>query len=229
MQRATVAPLSWVRFDLLMIQNRSALLSTTITSVILIARWAIYLEGSRYKHESGKTLQLVDDKSTETHHRESLKVARRSLLRTISRLQQLDKSVTVIASVPEIGWDTPIVLAKSAWRGKTLSIAPSKMEHQQRQSSSTLLLTDMTIQKGVLVLNPDTLLCPDKWCRVQANGYPLYIDEDHLSSAGAKVLVPLVHQVLRKITPSSTEHRRTGHDPATQRNIPSCCATAVGL
>lgn len=170
----------------------------SITTVILIARWAIYLEGSRYKHESGKTLQLVDNESTETHSIESLKVARRSLLRTISRLQQLGKSVTVFASVPEVGWDTPIVLAKSVWRGKALSIAPSKKEHQLRQRSSTLLLSDMAAQQAIRVLNPDTLLCPDEWCRVQANGDPLYIDEDHLSSIGSAVLAPMVHQALRK-------------------------------
>jgi len=169
----------------------------SITSVILIARWAIYLEGTRYKNESGKTLQLIDEQSTNASSLESTQVARRALGRTLARLKQLGKAVTIIASAPEIGWDTPTVLAKSTWRQRDISIAPSREEHEARQQSSTQLLAELA-DASIPVLNPATLLCPDKLCRVQKNGDPLYVDEDHLSSAGTRELTPLVRQALAK-------------------------------
>jgi len=168
----------------------------SITNVILIARWAMYLDGNPYKHESGKVLQLVDSDSTEINSAESRKVARRSLERSIAKLQQLGKQVTIFASAPEVGWNTPIVLAKSVWRGRDLRIAPSTAEHLARQRSSTELLTDLT-DDTILLLNPATTLCPDTWCRVQKGGKPLYIDEDHLSSVGTRELAPLVKRALQ--------------------------------
>jgi len=169
----------------------------SITSVILIARWAIYLESTRYKHESGKSLELIDDQSKGSRRNESAQVARRSLQRTIKKLEQLGKSVTVFASTPEIGWDTPTVLAKSMWRQRDVAIAPSRAEHDKRQASSMQLLTELS-GDAIHVLDPAALLCPGDWCRVQENGDPLYVDEDHLSSIGTRELTPLVQQALQK-------------------------------
>ncbi|PMP11309.1 hypothetical protein BCS93_08845 [Vibrio breoganii] len=42
-------------------------------------------------------------------------------------------------------------------------------------------------QCGVQVLDPTSVLCNDKYCFGDIDGSPLYFDDDHLSTFGAKV------------------------------------------
>jgi hypothetical protein len=101
----------------------------------------------------------------------------------------------IIAGVPEIGWDTPNVLAKSIWRARHVQIAPSLAEHRNRQQFVIQLMTELQDNR-IKVLWPADLLCANDRCRVTHAGQPLYVDEDHLSSAGAKLLAPLLGQAL---------------------------------
>ena len=180
--------------------------TTSIKTVVLIARWAIYVEGSRYKQESGKPLLLIDHQSEVPGKIESVSAARRSLARTVESLRKLGVSVFIFAGVPEVGWDTPGILAKSAWRDVPISIAPSRIEHTQRQKQTSAILDSLTPELAT-VLHPDSLLCQHAFCLIEMNGNPLYIDEDHLSSTGSKLLSPLVRQALQAIAQDNYQPR----------------------
>ena len=180
--------------------------SPSIKTVVLIARWAIYVEGSRYKHESGKHLLLIDQESAVPSKSESIHAARRALGRTVDALGKLGVSVFIFSGVPEVGWDTPSVLAKSAWRGVPVSIAPSWEEHKQRQERSDVLLNALD-SADATVLHPDSRLCQQTHCIIEKAGKPLYIDEDHLSSSGSELLRPLIRQALQPGTQDSYHNR----------------------
>jgi len=166
-----------------------------IKRIVLAGRWAIYATGRRYKYESGQDLNVVDAQTLEQGVVENPRVLRRALLRTLSAIAELDREVVIIAGVPEIGWDTPNVLAKSIWRARNVQIAPSLTEHRERQQFVIQLMTELQ-DNGVQVLWPADLLCPDDRCKIAHAGQPLYVDEDHLSSVGAKLLEPLLGQAL---------------------------------
>lgn len=171
----------------------------SIRTVILAARWAIYVDGNRYKNESGKALQLIDQDSIEASAAESVRVAQRALTRTINQVNQLGRNVVVIAGIPEVGWDTPRILAKSAWYKRNVSIAPSRIEHELRQRQINQLLASLSPQQA-LVFRPDALLCPNEYCYIERDGDPLYVDDDHLSTVGTRLLEPLINEILLSST-----------------------------
>ena len=48
---------------------------------------------------------------------------------------------------------------------------------------------------GVILLDPRPYLCSDGRCWGDADGLPLYTDDDHLSERGGQLLIPLFKQM----------------------------------
>ena len=121
--------------------------------------------------------------------------------RTVEALEKLGKTVIIFAGIPEIGWDTPTILAKSAWRNRFIEIAPTRQEHELRQRKTNDILASLHSDRAI-VLYPDKLLCPGARCRITTADSlpefqrPLYIDEDHLSGLGVSQLYSLIEQAL---------------------------------
>ena len=172
-----------------------------IKTIVLAGRWAIYAESTRYKHESGKPVQLAEGDIADTNaDTRSSRIWERALLRTLRALEQLNKTVVVIDSVPEVGWNTPHIIARSALLDRPVRIAPSVDEFLARQRHVIPVFSALEQR----VLQPQKLLCEGASCQVAINNEPLYFDEDHLSSAGSKLLLPLVREALGQ-APSSPE------------------------
>ena len=174
------------------------LIATTpsITTIVLAGRWAIYAETTRYKYESGRTIRLVEvdpkTNSAQAHQESSAIVWERSLRRTLAALRTLDKKVVVIASIPEVGWDTPNIIARSVRLNRPVNIAPTLEEFLARQRQVLPVLASLEER----VLHPQNQLCNATICRAASGTQPLYIDEDHLSTAGSRELTPLVQEAL---------------------------------
>src|SRR5207302_7226337 len=86
-----------------------------IREVILEARWAKYAEGTSYGVEPKGRVVLRDKTSAGAHvPRDNHEVFARGLSRTVSQLKALGKTVVIVASVPEVGWPVPAILARRA-------------------------------------------------------------------------------------------------------------------
>ena len=184
-------------------------------TVLLIGRWAIYAEGTRYKFESGKQLLALDAElaGEPDSLANNAAVTARSLQRTITTLAALERKPLILAGIPEVGWQVPTVLARAQLLERDVSIAPSAREHADRQARITPVLDALRAQ-GVRVFSPASILCPDPAanCQVAADSgpgqrkqAPLYIDEDHLSSLGAAMLKPLLAEMLAPSTGSKPD------------------------
>lgn len=177
----------------------------SIKTVVLSGRWGIYAETVRYKHESGQPLELVEAGITRetdvagSNANNSAAVWERSLFRTVQALEELDKQIVILASIPEIGWDVPSVIARSVLLKRPVTIAPTVEEFLARQRRVLPVLSKLSHP----VLHPQSLLCDNSVCRASINNQPLYVDEDHLSSAGSRALLPLIRQALSESTPPS--------------------------
>jgi len=164
-----------------------------IKTIVLSGRWAIYAEATRYKHESGKSVLLAESGTADTTTENSnTRIWQRALLRTLHALKQLNKTVVVIDSVPEVGWNTPPVIARSVLLERPVRIAPTLAEFLLRQRHVRPVFSALEEK----VLHPQQLLCDSRVCQVAINNQPLYVDEDHLSSAGSRLLLPLVREAL---------------------------------
>ena len=100
--------------------------ATEVTDVVLVARWALAAEGVR--EETGETVLIVDTASTEASLAENRRVFARSMRRSVETLRGLGKRVWIVASIPEVGWDVPSVLARSQRFDRPAPPTPSRAQ-----------------------------------------------------------------------------------------------------
>lgn len=168
-----------------------------IEEVILEARWAKYADGEPFGDEPHGHLALTDSQSQDPLPPDNHGVFERGLERTVRALTSAGKKVVLVASVPEIGWPVPAVLARRALAGEDLDdVAPGMDVYLLRQRFVLQAFARMQKLYGVTVIYPQQALCSNGRCNVAVNGVPLYRDEHHLSVYGALKLQPLLAGIL---------------------------------
>ena len=163
-----------------------------IREVILESRWAKYSEGSTYGDEPRGHVPLLDDACQTDSGGNNHAVFGRGLARTVGELEKLGKQVVLVASIPEIGFPVPAVLARRALAEDAGKVAPPIADYLDRQSFVLADFAGLQKRYGVEVLYPHRVLCATGTCEIALRGIPLYRDEHHLSVFGARQLVPLM-------------------------------------
>lgn len=184
--------------------------SPGVTDVVLAARWALAAEGLRYGDEPGATVLLADAGSSSASPAENRRVFARSLHESVATLRKLDKRVWIVASVPEVGWNVPSVLARSVRFGHQPPPAPSQARFEARQAFVEATLAELDALPGVTVLRPAAVLCPGDRCEVVRDGRPLYFDTHHLSLTGAALLEPMFEAMFARRAPAADAGRQPG-------------------
>nr|WP_255771564.1 SGNH hydrolase domain-containing protein [Microbulbifer guangxiensis] len=166
-----------------------------ISTVILVARWALVVEGSRSPGESGPpaVLGLAGQQepltASDDPGRDNAGLVAQGLAETVSRIRATGREVLIVESIPEIAFSVPMAIVSSEFVGAQLQAAPTLEEVQARNQRTNEILGSLVeafqIQRESLV--PD--LCHPR-CQIQADGRPLYRDDDHLSAFGSEQLVP---------------------------------------
>lgn len=151
--------------------------------VVLHARWPIYVEGTRATGERGESviLQGADNFAALAQPLETL----------VATLTGRGLLVIIVAGVPPAGFDVPSVLALAALKGEALPLSLARAAVDARQARSWTLLRTLATRYGAILLDPRDQLCDADRCRLAEPGGSLYFDDDHLSLAGAELLVPL--------------------------------------
>ena len=165
--------------------------SPGIVDVVVVGRWGLLAEGTRYGHEPGGTAFLEDEQERATTADVNRRIFDRALTNTVSRLLALGKRVWIVGPVPEVGWDVPSVLARSARFGRPIPAPPSWQEFTRRQAHATATLQALDRLPGVVVLWPQARLCDESACAVLRDGRPAYFDSHHLTLHGAAPLAGL--------------------------------------
>ena len=173
----------------------------SIETLVLIARWSVFAEGLRYKHEGGDPVLIRDGQSESTGTAENRAVFARGLERTMALLQGAGKDVFIVRQVPDVGWDVPSALARSEWLGRRVLSAPTPQEHAARQGYVDELVDRLARARKVQLIHPDRVLCGQTSCRVTAHGTSLYSDNHHLSSAGAVFVSEVFEDLFRLRVP----------------------------
>jgi len=172
--------------------------SPELTDVLLVGRWGLLAEGTRYGQESGRDAYLVEgDVSAATPER-NRQVFARALERTVTSLLALDKRVWIVGSIPEVGWNVPSVLARSSRFGRPAPAPPLLAEFERRQRFASAALTRLDAVDGVTVLWPHAYLCDRTSCAVARDGRATYFDDHHLTRHGATPLEPLFEEVFAR-------------------------------
>lgn len=65
------------------------------------------------------------------------------------------------------------------------------------QGRTLAVLADLARRPGVSLVLPHEMICSAGWCEVVREGYPLYFDDNHLTTVGAKLAAQVLAPVFR--------------------------------
>lgn len=154
----------------------------SVHTVILAGRWGLWAEGA-CQGETGPPLSLTLSSGAAIDNHAGLAAG---LQAAIVRLATGGKHVWLVGPIPEAGYDVPRALYLDLLGiPRTIEIRPTAREFNERQSFVFALFARMNKDYGVEAVWPHQYLCDADYCKVQKDGRPLYIDDQHLTRAAA--------------------------------------------
>lgn len=168
-----------------------------VMDVLLIARWAVYVEGREVDAPDGSEADLFlgDRLIAPSDPQASRAVFAKQLPETVERLRATGAKVAILRQVPSQLFLVPNELARAIEKGHDLSsIGRPLVSHRKRQAFVDAVFD--RLGDAVLVLDPAVELCkPDAFCRAAHKGRALYFDNDHLTEYGALHLRPVLEPI----------------------------------
>jgi peptidoglycan/LPS O-acetylase OafA/YrhL len=164
-----------------------------LRKIILVARFAPPVEGfstALGPAEKGKSLRLLNNPAgtiTSDDERRAYYLQQFNL--TVKRLTDAGRQVVLVYPVPETGYDIPSTLARLQWRSETaVSFNRPLADYLRRQAFAFTMLDNALGLPGVTAIYPQDVLCDADVCRTAAQGRTLYVDDNHLSLEGARLV-----------------------------------------
>lgn len=165
--------------------------------VILHARWAVLMNRSGFDNGEGgrEPGGRIVIRSADGGTRLGPAAVAREIAETVTALRAAGRTVVLVGNVPEAGWNVPLTLARMLAFGggppRPLS-TPAERIAARDQGTRALFTALAARDDGVVLISPSDLVCdtvlPGR-CVQEADGKPLYRDDDHLSRDGAKRLL----------------------------------------
>jgi peptidoglycan/LPS O-acetylase OafA/YrhL len=177
-----------------------------VKTIMLVGRWSYNLFGT-YRQEDPELPVLRDTSRQLPDNSRNSVVFKAGLSRTVDALLGMGKTVVLVSDVPEIGYDVPLAYFKHVrWPGISGidEIRPTIAEYHERQSEADGILEQLSERRGVMLIRPEKQMFDEKGrVRVVENGKLLYLDDDHLSVAGAIYVSPAFDDLFVKIAEGS--------------------------
>lgn len=109
----------------------------------------------------------------------------------LNELGEYKFQTVVVQPVPEVGWHVPKYNWKSFLDNNVFpeTISTNKKFYIERHEFIVNIMNSLSPSNSVTYFEPANVFCPDQLCFAQMNGQPWYFDHNHLSTAGAKMLV----------------------------------------
>jgi hypothetical protein len=159
----------------------------SIRTVVLAARWTLYLEHSLANNQQGGVEAGPSPPPVTAADRAAFVAGLRD---TVRALLAQGKNVIVVYPVPEAGWDVPLYLAKAQMRGiQNTDLFVSRTWVERRNARARAALDGLGSPPGLYRLFPARSLCGAQACIVAKGGEPYYFDDDHLTPAAAFAVV----------------------------------------
>lgn len=105
------------------------------------------------------------------------------------------RKVYMLRPIPELGFDVPRVMGRSAMLGREERVSISLEDYEQRHQRALEAQNRAAEQCKVILLDPRPYLCGDERCWGDVEGIPIYYDDDHLSEYGGSFLIPLFEKM----------------------------------
>lgn len=159
-----------------------------IDIVILAGRWPSYLLGTIPEQGGSYRTHLVLDSGTASPTSEgSIALFENSIAASVEQILASGKRVVLMGTVPEPGFDVPVMTALAARNGIEATNALRRADVQDRNRGVDRILSRIAERfPDVAYVRVWDSLCDDTRCLLQWNGLPAYTDDDHVSYAFAR-------------------------------------------
>lgn len=159
-----------------------------VSVVILAGRWPSYFFGSN--PEVGGTFRsyLVNaDGGGELSDAATRKLFEESITKTVEVIVDSGKEVVLLGSVPEPGFDVPVMSALGIFNHASKVVALPRGQVEQRNAEVDRILERTAAQfPGVSFVRLWDAFCGQETCSIEFDGRPAYSDDDHVSYGFAK-------------------------------------------
>jgi len=102
-----------------------------------------------------------------------------------------ERELYVLMPVPDMPVEVPKAMGKALLRGLSVDVFTTRAQYHARNDFVRGLMKEAAESCNVKLLDPLPYLCDDQVCHGQRDGIPLYVDDDHLSEHGNRLLLPL--------------------------------------
>ncbi len=160
----------------------SALIAAKVfKKVFLVASWSMYTEGD----PNNQPNHFISDAETVSHDSASSKrVIAKHLQETIRRMKENNIEVVIVHSVPVL----PRVI-QNLPDDFTQPLADFQRQNQFMEDF-------MRQHPGAVSIDPGSVFCDVQICKTRSNGNILYTDNNHISPAGASLLIGMIAKAL---------------------------------
>jgi len=172
---------------------------------VFVSRWTLRLEQERFDNREGG-VEPGEREHFDTPDSAGLDYARGLGLQyqqSIQRLLDGGNTVVLVYPVPEMGWRVPEYLGKTLRYHGRLKPETGSTDYgvfRARNARTHAALDAIGSHPRLVRIRPEQLLC-DTYvagrCAAHAGGVPLYLDDDHLSALGSKLVAEQIAARIR--------------------------------
>jgi len=185
------------------LESLKYLKGNSIQTVILVARWSLYIEGKRFNNGEGGLepgrddaygLPISKDKSF-IHNKGYLSAMGKIYRSAAEVLLKAGKQVVLVYPIPEAGWNVPDLFTKIYLHDyeplKNSIVSTSFDVFQSRTKKAYTQLDMLPAHPNLLRIYPEHVFCNSTVkgrCILEINKKPLYYDDDHLNYLGGELV-----------------------------------------
>lgn len=166
--------------------------------IVIINRYAQGAWGPNEEHAAVEAPEVYFSKEYAATTPELLAEFGRHITDTACRLAQR-RTVYMLRPIPEMGFDVPKTLSRRLALGISDDVSIPYTDYQRRNGWVLAAQDAAHEQCGVRILDPLPYLCRDGRCYGSQKGHPIYVDDDHLSEFGNKLLVPVFRRIFDEL------------------------------
>jgi len=168
-----------------------------LKGIVLFYRWPFFLSGERFNNseggiEIGSSHYLIEIKKQNLPNKTNrINFLLNETKNFINNIYNINNNITIISSSPEMGWSVPEYLVKKHLKKKRIKkhyLSIDKKVFYERNKPTHKMMDELKDKYKLKVLYPENYLCNEVRCLAHIDGYPLFFDDDHLSSLGSNII-----------------------------------------
>ena len=153
-------------------------------------------------HKELKTVILASSWSAYIEKRDAYEL---SLQHTVSKLLSMDRDVVLVADVPTMKFNIPLAMIIAYRTSQALqdllpsplyNLLPTRADYLVNNKINTVF-NKLAVNPRVTIIYPDTMLLDNGKYRIVKDNQLLYMDNNHLSSAGSHFISPVFDPIFK--------------------------------